>query len=671
MGSSRLIDNLAEIRSTQVIRIGFALVLFIVGFIVFFGIGRLDKVHDTLEEVVAHQQVAIEMLFRMQQAARERSVMLYSIASTKDPFERDELMLTHSRLGSQFAQARQQLSTLQLDATEVALLKQLNGHVNATQELQRQVLDQLSTDHFQQAQEMLNKQAVPSQSKILASINALMEYEISKSRNNEQLIQKQQVQTRFLMVAGGVIAAIFVVFIAIFINRRMSQLISGLASSAQKLQESNHGLELLKLAMDYHDIISIADVHGNITFVNDKFCEISQYNREELVGQNHRILNSGTHPASFFDEMWGTISSGKVWQGEVCNRNKSGGYYWVFSTIVPFLDDVGLPYQYISVRTDITAIKEAEQVLMRGKYELEKLVHERTTELHEREEVLHSITNTAQDAIIMIDSNGNVTYWNPAAEKMFGYSEGGINGRNLHSLVVPSRHLDAYHAAFPKFVQTGTGPLIGAVSEVEAQKRDGSEFPVEISISAVKIKDSWHAVAVVRDITIRRLADDKLKEMASTDALTGAFNRRRFNEAMQTEIARAKRYGTALTLFIFDIDHFKRINDTYGHPVGDQVLFKLAVRVSSNIRDTDIFARWGGEEFTILATNGDTHYPNILAEKLRKLIEAHPFADVGKVTCSFGVTAYRAGDDQESFVKRADSNLYRAKESGRNCVVFD
>lgn len=664
-------ENLAEIRSRQAIRIGFALVMLIIGFIVFFGTGRLARVHDTLSEIVAHEHVAIEMLFRMQQAARERSVLLYGIASTKDPFERDEQVLQYSRLGIQFAQARQQLSTLRLDETEVALLDELSGHVRLTQELQRQVLDRLSVEHSRQAQEMLTRQAVPSQNKVLASINALLEYEIKKSRSSEQLIQKQQAQTRFLMVAGGVIAVIFVAFIAIFINRRMGKLISGLASSAQKLQGANRSLESLKSAVDYHDIVSIADVHGNIAFVNDKFCEISEYGRGELVGQNHRILNSGTHPASFFEEMWSTISSGKIWQGEVCNRNKSGGHYWVLSTIVPFLDDFGLPYQYISVRTDITAIKEAEQVLMRGKVELEKLIRERTVDLHEREEVLHSITNTAQDAVIMIDSNGNVTYWNPAAEKMFGYSPVEISGRNLHGLVVPSRYLDAHHAAFPKFVQTGTGALIGATTEVDAQKRDGSEFPIEISISSVKIKGSWHAVAIVRDITVRKLADDRLKEMANTDALTGVYNRRRFNEVMLAELARAKRYGTALALIIFDVDHFKRINDTFGHPAGDQVLLSLALLVSSNIRDTDIFARWGGEEFAILDTNGDTHYPGILAEKLRKLIEAYPFAEVGKVTCSFGVTQYRAGDDQESIFKRTDSNLYRAKESGRNRVEFE
>lgn len=665
-------ENLAETSSRQVIRIGFALVMLVIAFIVLFGISRMAKVHDTLSAIVAHDQVAVEMLFRMQQAARERSVLLYSIASTKDPFDRDEQILKHSRLGGQFIDARHKLNALQLDQTETALLEQMGGHVNTNQKLQLEVLEQLSLDHNQQAQELLNKYAVPAQNRMLDSVNVLMEYEIKKSHGYKEVLEKQQVLTQVLMVAGGVIAAIFAGLIATYINRRMGRLISGLERSAHQLQDANQSLESLRLAMDHHDIVSITDVHGNITFVNDKFCEISQYRREELIGQNHLIiLNSGTHSASFFNEMWSTITSGKIWQGEVCNRNKSGAHYWVSSTIVPFLDDSGLPYQYISVRTDITAIKEAEQVLMRGKLELEALVHERTADLHEREEVLHSITNTAQDAVIMIDSNGNVTHWNPAAEKMFGYSFDEIIGRNLLGLVVPSKYHNALRDGFPTFIQSGKGALIGAITEVDAQKRDGSEFPIEISISAVKIKDIWHAVAIVRDITIRKLADEKLKEMASTDPLTGAYNRRRFNEVMQAELARAKRYGTTIALIIFDIDHFKRINDTFGHSAGDQVLLKLALLVSGSIRDTDIFARWGGEEFVILATNCDTQCPDSLAEKIRQMIEVYPFDEVGKVTCSFGVTEYYAGDDQESILKRADSNLYRAKETGRNRVVFE
>ncbi len=136
---------------------------------------------------------------------------------------------------------------------------------------------------------------------------------------------------------------------------------------AEAMRAMRYEQERHQQALDAHAIVSVTDVSGNIQYVNDKFCAISGYAREELLGKNQRVVKSSVHPGEYFDAMWEAISSGKIWQGEICNRTKSGSLYWVQTSIVPFLDKSGLPYQYISIRTDITHLKGIEQALLVSK----------------------------------------------------------------------------------------------------------------------------------------------------------------------------------------------------------------------------------------------------------------------------------------------------------------
>jgi diguanylate cyclase (GGDEF)-like protein len=162
-----------------------------------------------------------------------------------------------------------------------------------------------------------------------------------------------------------------------------------------------------------------------------------------------------------------------------------------------------------------------------------------------------------------------------------------------------------------------------------------------------------------------------IHNFAVHDALTGIYNRYGINEILNQKISEYSRTGVNMSIIFFDIDFFKRINDTYGHDIGDYVLENIAKIVSDEIRSSDVFARWGGEEFIVFLPNTELKSAIMVAEKLRKSIEQHAFNNIETITCSFGVTTLKKDDTKTSFLKRADELLYRAKESGRNCVISD
>ena len=185
------------------------------------------------------------------------------------------------------------------------------------------------------------------------------------------------------LVDGGLVVLLIFPVLYYFLLRPMASHIRHLAASARSLQDSVGELHTFKFALDQHAIVSITDAGGKIVYVNDKFCQISKYGREELLGRNHRILKSCIHDDAFYSDMWQTISGGNAWQGELCNLDRNGREYWVETTIVPLLDVNGSPRQYIAIRTDITKLQQIKAMLADSKAELEVRVQARTEELEQ------------------------------------------------------------------------------------------------------------------------------------------------------------------------------------------------------------------------------------------------------------------------------------------------
>jgi diguanylate cyclase (GGDEF)-like protein len=184
------------------------------------------------------------------------------------------------------------------------------------------------------------------------------------------------------------------------------------------------------------------------------------------------------------------------------------------------------------------------------------------------------------------------------------------------------------------------------------------------------LQDNKKYIISLTDISKIENEYKKAKSQAIIDKLTSIYNRAKFDEELDIEIEKAKRYKKSFCVIMFDIDDFKKINDTFGHDFGDMVLKQLSAIVKKNLRKSDFFARWGGEEFMIIVFNADKESAFYFAEKLRSKIESAIFGKAGKVTCSFGIAKFKKGDDREKLLKRVDKRLYEAKRSGKNIVIY-
>jgi len=206
----------------------------------------------------------------------------------------------------------------------------------------------------------------------------------------------------------------------------------------------------------------------------------------------------------------------------------------------------------------------------------------------------------------------------------------------------------------------------GDFFETRHRRKDDREIDVEVTTNAAGYKGEKLIFCNCRDITERKRDREEIERLATTDALTGITNRGQFSQLLAVEIERARRYGSPLALVMYDLDHFKQVNDTLGHDVGDEVLKTTVRLVDERIRQVDRQGRWGGEEFMILLPETAMDAARETAERLRSAIEAHPFPHEQRITASFGVTVLDPGDRLETLVKRADTALYLAKRSGRN-----
>ena len=309
---------------------------------------------------------------------------------------------------------------------------------------------------------------------------------------------------------------------------------------------------------------------------------------------------------------------------------------------------------------------------------LEERVANRTAQLEERgialqrsEERMRAFISTARDAMIILSDDARIVSMNPAAERMFGHTLETLAGESV-SVLIPQR-LSIGHGLLVEGLSTLNSGTENC-REMIGQHMNGDEFPIEVTIGSSESHGERIFVAVMRDISQRKAQEEALWRLAHFDGLTGTLNRRAFMDKAQDLVEVSRRYGRPMAVLMVDADHFKAVNDTFGHQTGDEVLKTLAAVLKTELRTSDLLGRLGGEEFAVIAPEISQEGAIALSQRLLQKVRAagaelaKNFESAGKlqITVSIGVAVFAEGDTAESLLRKADQALYTAKRGGRD-----
>lgn len=335
---------------------------------------------------------------------------------------------------------------------------------------------------------------------------------------------------------------------------------------------------------------------------------------------------------------------------ETVHQCKNGDLYDVEIRIE--LTNIDAKEQYAVIANDITERKKSEKKLKKAEAELKLIVR---------------ATEQTSEMVRITDKDAVITYVNDAVVAQTGYTKIELVGKKS-SIFKSGKHENTFYKNLWSTVLEGK-----TYKDVLINKRkNGTFYYDELTITPIFDQNNTitNFVVTSHDITERIELEKQLELLATVDTLTGIYNRYSFNKELDINIKKHERYGDIFALLMFDIDHFKKVNDTYGHDKGDYVLKELSSIVLNSIRETDVFGRWGGEEFLLILPKTSKDEAIKVAQKIKQRVENYSFNEVSKVTISTGVSLYTKNEKKAKLLKRVDDALYEAKESGRNRVVY-
>ncbi len=444
------------------------------------------------------------------------------------------------------------------------------------------------------------------------------------------------------------IAAIFIIF----------QDVTEYILQQRELKTTMHGLETFKDALNIATEVTLTNLKGEITEVNDHYIKRTGYQKEELIGRTHNLVNSNFHSPEFFKNLWTTIQAGDIWRGEVRNRTKSGDTYWVDTTIIPLKNPEGKVYQYMTIHFNVSDKKNM------------------MIDLRNIERTFRLITENTNDYIVVLNAEGKALYSSSSYDRKLGYSEEEMEQIQYESLI----HPDSIKVWKDKIKNPQNHAKNGNM-ELKLMAKNGDMIWTEGSYSLVydSLRNELSQVILVsREITERKEREDSLMFLAYHDSLTQLPNRRYLQREFPEFVDNANASYDSFGVLYVDGDNFKNVNDEYGHDVGDLFLARFGETLLKSVRKKDLVVRLGGDEFLILVSDLSRDEELLKVEITRVIEKVRGNIGIGwtingidfKPSATIGAAIYPfEGTQLDELIEIGDRAMYQAKQRQKNSYL--